>query len=150
MDANLTHSYFGNLPSSVAAAAAGLRSWPARFNDCAYPAAGAEITFDDRPLRFRRFDHVFQDLIDDVLLKNAQITIAVQILLHRLQLQTVLLRHISDRDHAKIGKAGLGTHRGKFRHVYNNLIGRKLVWPGLNVGKIEIQARFGVRLCVTS
>src|SRR5438270_13020295 len=110
MDANLTHSYFGNLPSSVAAAAAGLRSRPARFNDRAYSAARAEITFDDRPLRFRRFDHVFQDLIDDVLLKNAQITIAVQILLHRLQLQTVLLRHISDRDHAKIGKAGLGTH----------------------------------------
>src|SRR5262249_39304267 len=127
-----------SLASSVIRAA-GLWTRPACLDSRADSASRTEVALHNCPLRFCRFDHVFKYLIDDVLLKNPQIAITVQILFERLQLQTELLWHVPNGDHTEIGKAGLGTHRGKLRYVDDDLIGRKLVWPGLNIRKAEVQ-----------
>jgi hypothetical protein len=132
----LVHMAF--LASSVNRAT-GLRTRPARLDHRANSAAGTEIALHNRPFRSGRSDDVFEHPIDDILLEDPQIAIAVQVLFKRFQLQTVLLRHVSNGDHAEIREAGLGTHRGKFRHVDDDLICRKLIGPDLNIRKIEIQ-----------
>src|SRR5579859_1841922 len=54
---------------------------PACFHRGTDTASGTEYAFDHGPLRLCRAHHVFQNLIDDVLLKNSQITVMEQILL---------------------------------------------------------------------
>ena len=97
-----------------------------------------------RPHRVRRLHHVFQNLVDDVLLKNSQIAIAEQVLLERFKLQAAFPGHVADGEHAEIRQAGLGTNRCQFRIIDCDLVAGKLIFPRLDGRKLVIQSGLGV------
>jgi hypothetical protein len=63
-----------------------LGAGPAGFYGGGYAAAGAELAADDGPDRLGGLDYVFEYLIDDVFLEDAEVAVAVEILLERLEL----------------------------------------------------------------
>ena len=74
-----------------------LRSRPLRHNRRRNPAPRTKFPSHLRPHRLRPLHHILHHLVDDILLKNPQIPVALQILLQRFQLQAVFIRHISNR-----------------------------------------------------
>src|ERR1700761_4389979 len=76
-------------------------------------AAGAEVADDDGPDWVAGFDYVVEDLVDDVLLKDAQVAIGEEVLLEGLQFEAALAGHVADGDAAEVGQAGLGADGGE-------------------------------------
>ena len=97
----------------------GARSTPCRLVSCRDPRADSppriELADDLHPNRLARGDQVVQDGVDRVLVKDAAITIAEEIKLQALQLQTRCRRYVGDHDRAEIGLPGLGADRGELR-----------------------------------
>src|SRR5580692_1557448 len=122
----------------------GSRARPAGFDGGSDAAAGAEHALDHCPDRIGGLHDVFQNLVDDVLLEDAQIAIAEQIFLERLQFQASGPGHVADGEQAKVGQAGLGANRGQFRIVDEDLVARKLISPGLNCREGEVESGLGV------
>ena len=58
-------------------------------------------------------DEIVQDAIGDVFVKDAFIAKLLQIKLQAFQLDTLLIRHVSEDQRSEIGLTGLGAHRGK-------------------------------------
>src|SRR6266567_3966015 len=130
---------------------AGLFLWsgPACFHCGPNPAARAKDTLDHCPLWLGRADHVFQNLIDDILLEDTKIAVVQQILLERFQFQAKLGRHVTNLQQAKVGQAGLRAHRRKLRHVNEDFISGKLVRPGIDLWENVVQSGFSVVFGVT-
>jgi len=98
----------------------------------------------DGPHRIGGLHYIFQHLVHDVFLENAKVAVAEQILFQRLEFEAALAGHVTDGEHAEVGQAGFGAHRGEFRIVDENFVARKLVLPGFNGRKGEIEAGLGV------
>src|SRR5882762_1273665 len=125
------------------------RSRPARNHNRRNPAPWPKVPLHLRPHRLRPARHVFQHPVDDVLLEDAEVAVALQVLLHGLQFEAQFLGHVADRDHAKVGQPGLGTDRGEFRIIDDNLVAGKLVGPGFDLGKFGVETGLGVVSRVT-
>src|SRR6266568_6312965 len=106
--------------------------------------ARAEIPFDLRPDRSGPPDHVFEHLVDDVLLKNAEVAVRLQIFFERFEFQAGFVRHIAEGDHAEVRQAGFRTYRSEFRVIDYDLVSGKLVGPGFDFRKFGVQSGFGV------
>ena len=65
---------------------------PARLYQGAYASARTEIAFYHRPYRVGGFHNIFQHAVNDVLLEDAQIAVAGEIFLKRLQFEAALAR----------------------------------------------------------
>src|ERR1017187_3518865 len=122
----------------------GLGSGPAGFDGGADAAAGTKHSMHDCPNRVAGLDHVLKHLIDDIFLEDAEIAVTEEILLEGLQFEAALAGHVADCEGAEIGQAGLGTYGCKFGVVDLDFIAGKLVLPGFDGGKGEIDAGFGV------
>jgi hypothetical protein len=120
------------------------RPGPARFDDCRNAAAGAEVSFDVGPNGIAGLHNVFEDLVDDILLEDAEIAVGEEIFLPRLEFEAALTRHVAELDDAEVGQSGLGTDRGKLGIVDEDFVGRELVLPGFDRGKGEVEAGLGV------
>jgi hypothetical protein len=121
-----------------------LRAGPAGFYGGGDAAAGAEDAFDYGPNWVGGLDDVFEDLVDDVLLKDAEVAVAVEIFLERFEFEAALAGHVADGENAEVGQAGFGADAGQFGVVDFNLVAGELVAPGFDGGKLEIEAGFGV------
>src|SRR6476469_370178 len=121
-----------------------LWSWPPGFNRGTDPATGTKHTLHDCPRWFHGTHHVFQHLVYDVFLKDAQIAIVQQVFLKRLEFQAKLAGHVADFQNAEIGQASLGTDRGELRHVNENFVSGKLVGPGIDFRETMVQPGFCV------
>jgi hypothetical protein len=102
-----------------------------------------------RPDRIAGFYDILEDLVNDVLLENAKVSITEEILLKRFQFEATLARHVADSEHAKIRKAGLGANRSEFRIVNGDFVARELILPRLNFWKCEIESSLCVIVGVT-
>ena len=116
------------------------RARPSGHNDRRDSASGTEISLHLSPHRFCPAHHIFQHAIDDVLLKDPQVAIGLQIFLQGLQLQAMLVRHVADGDGAEIRQAGLGADRGELGIVNDDFVSGKLVRPGFDRGKIVVES----------
>ena len=76
-------------------------------------AAGAEVAYDDGPDWVAGFDDVVEDLVDDVLLEDAEVTVGEEVFLEGLELKAGLARHVANGDAAEVGEAGLGADTGE-------------------------------------
>lgn len=126
-----------------------VRARPLHHNRGRNPAPRPKLPFHFRPHWLRPLHHVLQNLVYDVLLEDSKITVGLQILLQRLQLQTALVRHVTDGQYAKVGKPGLRAHRRELRVIDHNLVPRKLVGPRLNLGELRVETREGVLSRIT-
>jgi len=142
---NITH---GNGAALRAFGTSGAWARPASFNSGCDSAARAEYTANHGPDGVTGLYDVFENLVDDVLLKDSQIAIAEEVFLQRFQLEASAARHVADGEGAKIGQAGLGTNGGQFRIVDHDFVAGELILPGFDRGKVEIKASFGVVVCV--
>src|SRR5579872_2660017 len=122
---------------------------PASYNDRRDSTAWAKIAFYFCPDRTRVSHHIFQNAVYNIFLENPKVAVRLQILLERLQFQTVFVGHIPNHNLPKVRQARLWANRGKFRIIYDNLVAGKLVWPNLNSGKIKIKAGFGMFFRIT-
>src|SRR5690348_15470304 len=125
------------------------RSGPPRHDRRRDPAPRTELPPHLRPDRLCPLHHVFQHLVHNILLKDSQIPVALQILFQGLQLKTILIGHVTDIQNSKIRQPGFGTHRRKLRIIDENLVARKLVRPSLNGGKFIIEPRGSVLRRIT-
>lgn len=125
------------------------RPGPARFNGCAYAAAWTEFTFHNSPHRIASLHDVCQDLVHDVLLKDAEVAVTEEILFERFQFQTAIARHVADGQNPKVGQAGLGANRGQLRIVDLNFVSGKLILPGPDGRKSKVQPGLGVLVGVS-
>jgi hypothetical protein len=121
---------------------------PAGFHCGGDAAAGAKDAFDYGPDGVGGFDYVFENLIDDVFLEDAEVAVAVEIFLERFELEAALAGHVADGENAEVGQAGFGADAGQFGVVDFDLIAGKLVAPGFDGGKLKVQAGFGVIVSV--
>ncbi len=121
-----------------------LRSRPARFHHRRNTSPRTEHSLHFSPYRTRASHHIFQHPVNDIFLENPQVPIDVQIFLERLQFETDLIRHVADRNHTKIRQPGFRAHRCELRILDHNFVTRKLVGPGLDVGKRRVQSGLGV------
>src|SRR5579863_3631237 len=79
-----------------------LRSGPSRFDRGRDAAPGAKLAVHHSPDRIARFHDVFQHLIDDIFLEDAEIAVTEQIFLQRLQFEAALAWHVADVQPAEI------------------------------------------------
>src|SRR5215469_3899292 len=98
------------------------RSRPLRYDGCRNPAARSELSANFGPDWLRPLHDIIEDLIDHVFLKNPQVPVALQILFERLQFQAILVGHVADVDHTKIGQPSFWTHRGELRIIDYDLV----------------------------
>src|SRR5258708_1120696 len=122
----------------------GLRTWPACFHSSPDAAAGAEHTFDNGPNWVCRLNDVFQHLVHDVFLKDAEIAVTEEILLERFQFEAFVTGHVTNGEDAEVGESGLGANGGHFGVVYQDFIAGKLILPDFNGREVEIEASLGV------
>src|SRR6266699_142177 len=108
--------------------------WPFREHDRGNPSSGTKVAFYFSPHWTRPSHNIIQHLIDNVLLKNPEITIGLQIFLKRFEFQTKFVGHVADGNHAEIRQSRLRADRSKFRVLYKNLVSGKLVGPGFDLG----------------
>src|SRR5215470_9361749 len=83
-------------------------AWPSCFDGSSDTAARPENALHDRPLRLGCAHHVFQHLVDDILLKDPEIPVFKQVLLDGFKLQAKPVGHITDLEHTEVRQAGLG------------------------------------------
>src|SRR5208337_832783 len=121
-----------------------LRPRPARLDGSADASARAEFAFHHGPHRVTGLHDVFEDLVDDVFLEDTQIAVAEQVLFERFQLQTALFGHVANSEHAKVGQTGFGADGSELGIVDLNLVAGRLVLPGLDGRKVEVEAGFSM------
>jgi hypothetical protein len=107
-------------------------------------AAGTEVADYFGPDRIAGFDYVVEDLVDDVLLKDAEVAIGEEVFLEGFQFKAGLAGHVADGDAAEVGEAGLGAYGGELGVVDQDLVGLELVAPGFNCGEFGVEAGCGV------
>jgi hypothetical protein len=107
-------------------------------------AAGAEVAYDDGPDGIAGFNDVVEDLVDDVLLEDAEVAVGEEVLLEALELEAALAGHVADGEAAEVGEAGLGADAGELGVVDEDLVSLELVLPGLDGGEGGVEAGFGV------
>jgi hypothetical protein len=117
-------------------------SGPAGFDFGGDAAARAEVAVDDGPHRVAGFHHVFENLINDVFLKYAEIAVAEEVFLERFEFEATGARRVADGEVAEVGQAGFGTNRGQFRVVDDDLVAGKLILPCLDFRKPKIETGF--------
>src|ERR1017187_10238284 len=98
---------------------------PASHHQRTQPTARTELSAHLAPHRPRGLHHVLKNPVRDVLLKDSQVAVFVDVFLQRLQLQAELARLVANSDGAEVRQPGLGTHRGKFRNVDLDLVAGK-------------------------
>jgi len=114
------------------------------FDDGRDAAARAEVADDLGPDGIAGFDHIVENLVDDVLLKDTEVAVGEEIFLQRLQLEAGLTGHVADGDAAKVGQAGLGADAGELGIIDENLVGLELVLPCLDGGEFNVEAGGGM------
>ena len=122
---------------------------PAGFYDGGDAAAWAEVAFDDGPDGIAGFDDVFEDLIDDVFLEDAQVSVAEEVFFVGFELEAAMTRHVAQNEGAEVGQAGLGADGGELRIVDEDLVTGELIGPGFDGRECEIEPGFGVLVCVS-
>src|SRR5882724_5153156 len=93
------------------------------FDDGGDAAAGAEVADDFGPDGVAGFDYVVEDLIDDVLLEDAEVAVGEEIFLEGLEFEAGLAGHVADGDAAEVGEAGFGADGGELGVVDEDLVG---------------------------
>src|SRR6202000_2283374 len=83
------------------------------FDDGGDAAAGTEVADNFGPDGVASFDDVVKDLIDDVLLEDAEVTVGEEIFLEGFEFETGFAGHVADGDAAEVGEAGLGADGGE-------------------------------------
>ena len=114
------------------------------FDDGRDTSAGAEVAYYVSPDWVAGFDYVVEDLVDDVLLKDAQVAIGEEIFLEGLQFEAALAGHVADGDAAEVGQAGLGADGGELGIVDEDLVGFELIAPGFDGGEFGLEASLRV------
>jgi hypothetical protein len=61
----------------------------------------------------------------------------------------MLVWHVADGKYAEVRQSGLGADRGELRDDHYYFVAGKLVWPGLDLGKLGIQTRLSVFCRIT-
>ncbi len=107
-------------------------------------AARTEVADDDGPDGVGGFDDVVEDLVDDILLEDAEIAVGEEILLEGLQLHAFAAGHIADGEATEVGETGLGADGGELGVVDEDLVGLELIRPGLDRGEGGVEAGFCV------
>jgi hypothetical protein len=123
---------------------------PLRHNRSRNPPARPEVALHLGPHRLRPSHHVLQHAVYNVLLKDPQIAVGLQIFLIGFQFEADFVRLVTKRDDAKIRQACLRANRCKLRIVDNNLVSRKLIGPGFDFRELRIQSGGSVLRRVTS
>src|ERR1035437_1919295 len=116
------------------------RTGPAGLNGSANAATGPELATNHRPHRIGSLDHVFQDLVHDIFLKNAKVAVTEEILLQRLQFQAAFARHVANGEYAEVRQPGFGAHRGQFGVIDKDFVAGELVFPGFDGRKGKVEA----------
>src|SRR5207245_2310950 len=111
-------------------------------------AARTEVTFDFGPQRLCPAHHIFENLIDNVLLENSQIAIGLQIFFVRFQFEAAFVGHITKDDYTEIWQSGLGANGGELGVVNDDFISRKLVGPGFDLREFCIKSCLGMLGCI--
>jgi hypothetical protein len=119
-------------------------TWIEGFYDGRDATARAEVAYDFGPDGVSSFDYVIENLIDDVFLEDAEVAIDEEILFERLQLHTLLARHVTDGQAAEVGQAGFGTDAGELGVVDEDLVSLELVLPSFDGGELDVEAGFCV------
>src|SRR6266851_93469 len=114
------------------------------FDDGGDATSGAEVADYLGPDGVGGFDDVVEDLVDDVLLEEAEVAVGEEVLLEGFELEALLARNVADCEAAEVGQAGLGADAGELGVVDEDLIGLELVAPGLDLGESGVEAGFGV------
>jgi hypothetical protein len=104
----------------------------------------AEVALYFGPDWFGPSHHIFQHLIHDVFLKDAQVAVRLQVFLVGLQFEAEFVWLIAQRDYAEIGQAGFGADGGELGIVDYDFVAGELVGPGFDLGKIGVEPGGGV------
>ena len=118
------------------------------FDNSGDSAAGAEIAYDFGPYGIAGFHDVVENLVDDVLLEDAEIAEGEEIFLEGFEFEAGLAGHVADGDATEVGQAGLGADRGELGIVDEDLVGLELIAPGFDGRKFDVEAGFCVVVCV--
>lgn len=105
-----------------------------RLDHAAQPSASRKLTRDLGPRRTAGSNHVLENAIDGIFVKNADVSVGVDVHFERLELQALFIRFIVKSDRPKVGQIGLGTDRRVLGNHDRNFISVVLVWKGFNVG----------------
>src|SRR5271155_777543 len=142
-------SCLGRETADSGSAKFGLWAGPAGFDGGGDAAAGAEIAFDYGPDGVAGFYDVFEYLVGDVFLEDAEVAVSEEIFLVGLEFEAQVAGHVAQRDDAEVGKAGLGADGGEFGIVDQDFIAGKLVFPGFDGWESEVESGFCVLVCVS-
>ncbi len=73
-----------------------------------------------------------KDSVDGILVKDAEVTVGVDVHFERFQLKTFFIRHVVQRNGAEVGQVGLGANRRVLGNLDRNLISLVLIRERFN------------------
>ncbi len=76
------------------------------------------------------FDEVRQNFVDGVFIEDAEISVSVNIILERFELDAGLVWYVGELDSAKVRQACFWANGGVFRDFNGNVVSGVLVGPG--------------------
>ena len=125
-----------------------LRPWPSRDHRSRDTTPGTKLTLHFRPHWFRPPHDILQYAVHNILLKNSEVAVTVEILLERFQFEAALLRHVTYRQKTEIRQPRLGANRGELGIVDQDFIPWELVRPGLDFRELCFEPRSGMFGCI--
>src|SRR5438477_3700423 len=113
----------------------------ARPNRCFDVAADVEVAFDFYAQRITGGDKIFEDQVDDMLVKDFYVAERINVELQTLQLDAAFIRNILEPDRGKIRKVRKRTDAGELRNfeIYLYLFARILIRKSIERIKIHFR-----------
>ena len=114
-----------------------------RLHNCLDVPADVEITFDLHSERVACLDEIFENYVDNMLVKDLHFAKRIDVEFEALQLDASLVRHILKPNNGEIGEFRERTNRREFGHLKldPNLPSRKFVCEGVERVKPHLFTR---------
>ena len=81
------------------------------------------------------FHEVLEDPVDGVFVKDAEVTIGVNVEFQRFEFDAGFEGHVVNGNGAEVRELGFGTNSGVFRDFNRDFIPGKLIGPGFDCGQ---------------
>ena len=118
------------------------------FDFAGKSAARCKVAYDASPDWTAGLHDIFKNTVDRIFVKNAYVTVSVDVQFKGFKLKTFLVRHIVKSNRSKIRQPGFGANRGVFGNDDRNFVSLILVRKRFDIGQWRGNSAYGMSLVI--